>query len=125
MANKTILIVEDERPLRQAMRDKLQRSDFTVLEAENGKEGLETAVREKPDLILLDLMMPILDGMSMLKELRAKNAWGKTAKVIILTNLSGGDVERIRDVAELTPLSYLVKSDLKIADVLKTVQDSI
>ena len=68
--NKKILIVEDELSLREALAKKLVSENFEVLEAENGQIGLEVATREKPDLILLDIIMPVMDGMTMLKKLK-------------------------------------------------------
>ena len=79
-----ILNVEDSALLRAVMHDALEGGGFTVLEAGDGKEGIETALREHPDLILLDLMMPIMDGMTAYKLLR-KDEWGATIPVIMLT----------------------------------------
>ena len=64
------LIVEDEKSLRGAMVDILRRKNFIPLEAKNGKEGVEIALKEHPDLILLDLIMPEMDGMTALKIIR-------------------------------------------------------
>ena len=85
---KTILIVEDERALMQALSEKIQKSGFKVIEAVNGLEGLQLSVKYSPDLILLDIVMPKMDGMTMIKELRNKKQ-GKNIPVIFLTNLSG------------------------------------
>lgn len=122
-SKKTILIVEDETALRNALRDKLAREDFVVLEAKNGEEGLVIALREHPDLILLDIIMPVMDGMAMLKKLRIENEWGKTVPVIILTNLTSDNEQRMRDVTETEPTYYLVKTDWKIEDVVEKIKD--
>jgi len=111
---KTILVVEDESLLLNALCDKLTREGFAVLEAKNGKEGLEVALRKHPDLILLDIIMPVMDGMTMLKKLR-EDTWGKDVKVIILTNLSEVSVAH-------GSYDYLVKSDWKIEDVAARVR---
>lgn len=71
----TILIVEDDVPELNALRDKFTHEGFSILEAKNGEEGLATALREHPDLILLDIIMPVMDGMTMLVNLR-KDPWG-------------------------------------------------
>lgn len=85
---KKILFVEDEPSLLHVMRDKLNREQYiTYLEAKNGQAGLELALREHPDLILLDLLLPKMDGLTMLEQLR-QDPWGKNAHVIILTNLT-------------------------------------
>ena len=119
---KTILIIEDERSLREALRDKLTREGFSTLEAKNGEEGLDVALREHPELILLDIVMPVMDGMTMLKQLR-ENAWGKNVKIIILTNLS--DIEKIADSVKNEVYDYLVKIDWKLEDVVTKVRERL
>src|SRR4030042_2794089 len=113
---KKILIVDDEPALLAALVDKFTRAGFTVLIAENGKEGLKFAFKNKPDLILLDIIMPIMDGITMLYKLR-KDPWGKRVKVILLTNLS--DPGKITKALTQSVNGYLVKSDWKIKDVVK------
>ena len=122
---KTILVVEDEISLLNALRDKLARENFAVLEAKNGEEGLEVALREHPDLILLDIVMPKMDGVTMLRKLRNENEWGKSVPVIILTNLTSADETRNRDITELEPSYYLVKTDWKIEDVVTKVRERL
>lgn len=117
-----ILIIEDESSLRNALRDKFTRDGFEVLEAKNGEEGLDVALREHPDLILLDIVMPKMDGMTMLTQLR-EDEWGKTARVITLTNLS--DTEKVAEAIEHGSYEYLVKSDWKIEDVVATVRKKL
>ena len=119
---KTILIVEDDAPLRNALRDKLICEGFTTLEAKNGAEGLEVALAEHPDLILLDIVMPVMDGITMLKKLR-KDEWGKNARIIMLTNLS--DTEKMTEAIEQGSYDYLVKSDWKIEDIIAKVKEKI
>lgn len=114
---QSILIVEDEVSLRNALRDKFLREDFHIFEARDGEEGLAVALREHPDLILLDIVMPKMDGMTMLGKIRA-DVWGKNAKVIVLTNLS--DVGITYDSYD-----YLVKSDWKIDDVVAKVRERL
>lgn len=123
MENKKILIIEDEKPLRSALHDKLSREGFSViLEAQNGKDGLEIALREHPDMILLDIVMPVMDGMTMLRELR-KDAWGKDVKVIILTNLS--DNEKVGEAVSGGAYDYLVKTDWRLEDVISKIRERL
>lgn len=117
---KTILVVEDEAPLRNALRDDLSREGFSVLEAKDGKEGLEGALKKHPDLILLDIVMPKMDGMAMLDALRA-DPWGKDARVVLLTNVS--DSERVSQAISGRAYQYLVKTDWRIKDVVKKVKE--
>lgn len=119
---KRILIVEDEVSLRSALREKLEREGFEALEAKNGVEGLAAALSEHPDLILLDIIMPVMDGMTMLKKLR-EDVRGMDAKVIVLTNLS--DNEKLADAMEHGTYDYLVKSDWKLEDVVKVVGERL
>ena len=86
---KKILIIEDELAYVRVLRDSLEPT-YEVSDAQDGEEGLTMAIKEKPDLILLDIRMPKMDGMTVLREIR-KDAYGKTAKVILLTNLEAND----------------------------------
>lgn len=119
--NKTILIVEDEEDLREALIDKLRREGFLPLGAKDGEEGLKLALKEHPDLILLDIVMPKMDGMTMMKKLREDN-WGKNVSIILLTNLSATE-EIVTGIVEDRPFYYLVKSDWKINDVIEKVKE--
>lgn len=117
---QTILVVEDEVSLLGALAEKLGHEGFFVLKARNGQEGLEVALKEHPDLILLDIIMPVMDGTTMFKELR-KNSWGKKAKVVLLTNLD--DSEKMAESILLGAYGYLVKSNWKLKDVIVKVRD--
>lgn len=119
---KTILVVEDEAPMQLVLRDILTVEGYTVLEAKNGIEGLELALSAHPDLILLDILMPKMDGLEMLKKLR-EDEWGKKAPVIVLTNLS--DNEDVAKAVEEDVFEYFVKTDIKIAEVIERIRAKI
>lgn len=119
---KTILIVEDEEPLRKILRSVLEKNNFSILEAANGKEGMKVALEKHPDLVLLDLLMPEMNGMDALSAIR-KDSWGAKVPVIILTNLSANDEELIEAMIKERPVCYLIKSDWKMEDVVKKVQE--
>jgi len=72
---KKILVIEDEKPMLDAVADTLKQHNFAVITADNGKDGLDTALREHPDLMLLDIFMPKMDGLTMLETLR-NDPWG-------------------------------------------------
>ncbi len=114
-----ILVVEDEPTLVTALVDKFTQEKFIVIAANNGQEGLTMALKEHPDLILLDIVMPVMDGMTMLAELR-KDAWGKTVQVILLTNLS--DPQKMSDSIAKDVSGYLIKSDWKLQDLVEEVK---
>lgn len=120
LLNKKILIVEDEAPLRNAVSDILTFEGFTVFQAKNGQEGLDISLKEHPDLILLDLMMPIMDGLTMLEKLRQDQEWGASAAVILLTNIN--DPEKVAQATEAGSYDFLVKSDWNIEDVVKKIK---
>jgi two-component system, OmpR family, alkaline phosphatase synthesis response regulator PhoP len=79
-----ILVVDDEPNIVQTLQDRLEMNNYTVITACNGREGLDKALSESPDIILLDVIMPIMDGHEMLEHLR-KNEEGKDVAVIMLT----------------------------------------
>lgn len=116
---KKVLIVEDEEPLAKALASGLGGNEFEVITASNGEEGLKAALENKPSLILLDLFMPKMDGITMLKKLR-EDSWGSKVKVVILTNLE--DREKLASAVENRVYDYLIKSNWNIADVLKKVR---
>ena len=120
---KKILIVEDELAYLKLLNTQLSAKGHTVIEAVNGKEGLEKAIKKQPDLILLDIRMPIMDGMVMLVELR-KDSWGKTAKVILLTNIEP-DEKILKGVLVEQPIYYFVKSDMQLDDLMDKIADTL
>ncbi len=119
---KTILIVEDELPLLNVYADRFSEEGFLVLKASNGQEGFEVAIKEKPDFILLDILMPIMDGLTMMQKLRKSSIWGKTVPVILLTNLSAEEKRIRRIVSENQPADYLVKLDWSLGAIIDKVK---
>ena len=120
---KNILITEDDPILLNALKIKLEKQKYNVFTAVNGQAGLEIALESHPDLILLDLIMPVMDGMTMLRKLRETDSWGKTVPVVILTNLSGDSNQIINDVTDLEPSYYLTKADLKLDELLEKIKE--
>lgn len=119
---KKVLIVEDEVSLMGAVSEKFKDQTFEVLKAVDGSEALEMALEHHPDLILMDIVMPKIDGLSMLKSLR-EDEWGKNAKVIMLTNLNNSD--KMMEAKRLNVEDYLVKTDCKIEDILSKVLEEL
>ena len=119
---KKILVVEDEPQMSRLLVDILKANQFEALAARNGEEGLKMAKKIKPDLILLDIIMPKMDGLTMLYELR-KDKWGKDAKIIILTNLS--DAQSVSAALKSGVYDFLVKSDWHLKDLVKKVKEVI
>lgn len=119
---KKVLIVEDEKPLLAALTASFDHTEIKVLTALDGDEGLKMALREHPQLILLDLVMPKMDGIAMLKKLRA-DKWGKDVKVIILTNLD--DQKKVAEAVQHGVFDYFIKINWNIKDIIKKVQSEL
>ena len=119
---KKILFVEDEPTLQKALKEVLEKEGYNVLPASNGEEGLSSAKEQKPNLILLDLILPKMDGFEVLKNLKADNEC-KDIPVIVLTNLEGSsDVGR---AIELGATTYLVKAQYSLEEVTKKIKEVI
>jgi DNA-binding response OmpR family regulator len=123
--NKRILIVEDDSSLRNVLHDKFILEGFDVLDAQDGEEGLASALSFHPDLILLDIVMPKMDGMTMMKKLRGTDEWGKNVPVILLTNLSADDEKINQAIAINEPAYYLVKSDYTISYLVEKIKERL
>lgn len=120
--NKKVLVVEDEAPLRNAIVSILSANAFDVLQAKNGQEGLDLAYKERPDLILLDHLMPVMDGLTMFEKLR-QDRWGSSVNVIFLTNST--DLAKIASPTEEALPDFLVKSDWNIEDIVKKIKERL
>jgi DNA-binding response OmpR family regulator len=114
-----IAIIEDDQAISQMYRFKFEAEGYTVETAENGKLGLGLAESMKPDIILLDLMMPEMNGDQMLTQLRATD-WGKDIKVIILTNM--GEQEIPASVRTLGVSAVILKADMTPRQVAELVK---
>lgn len=112
---KKVLLVEDEESIAMVVKRYLAKADLTVIHATDGKAGLELALTEKPDLILLDLRLPIMNGIMFLEELR-KDKWGKNAIVVALTN--DPSEEAISAARFLGIKEYIVKSNWAVDEAL-------
>lgn len=116
---RKIAIIEDDTAISQMYRIKFEAEGYTVDTAENGKVGLELIKSMKPDIVLLDLMMPVMRGDELLAELRASD-WGKDQKVIILTNM--GEQEVPTTVKELGVSAFILKADMTPRQVAELVK---
>lgn len=115
-----VAIVEDDLAIAQMYRLKFEAEGYKVEIAENGKLGLELCEQMKPDIVLLDLMMPEMNGDEMLERMR-KTGWGKDIKVIILTNV--GEQEAPDSLKKLGVEAYIVKAEMtptQVAELVKT-----
>lgn len=118
-SSKLILIVEDEPPLSEILKDHFENEGFRIIVAKDGEEGLGLALSKKPDMILLDINLPKLNGLDMLKQLRTYEA-GKSIPAIALTNLN--DTKEVNEALASGVSDFLVKADWSITDVVESVR---
>ncbi|PIR72939.1 MAG: response regulator [Candidatus Nealsonbacteria bacterium CG10_big_fil_rev_8_21_14_0_10_36_23] len=119
---KKILFIEDEETLQKTLGEVLKQEGYEIIPALDGEAGLNLLKSEKPDLILLDLVMPKMDGFEVLKRLKADEET-KDIPVIVLTNLEGiGDVGK---AIELGATTYLVKAQYSLEEVVEKVKKAL
>lgn len=123
-----ILVVEDEKVLVDVIEEKLKTEGFEVIKAYDGNEALKIALSSHPDMILLDILMPEADGITMLKKLR-EDDWGKYANIMILTNVQTPNMivksmtyglDGIQNTYE-----YLVKTDWSLDAIVKRIKERL
>jgi DNA-binding response OmpR family regulator len=123
VVHKKVLIVEDEAILADAMEISLKDEGFDVLRAANGQLGLDMAIANKPDIVLLDLLMPVMDGKTMLHKLREIPEF-KILPVIVLTN--AGDADNMRETKFYDNANaFLIKSNVTPGDIVNQVKTFI
>lgn len=116
---KRVLIVEDERPLSHALELKLQHEGFATMVAQNGEECLKAINEQDFDVVLLDLVMPVIDGFQVLEQLQQKT---KRPTVFVLSNLSQAeDEDRVR---KLGAKKYFIKSDTPLEIIVNEVKQA-
>ena len=115
-----IAVIEDDEPIQQMYAFKLESSGFSVCVAKNGAQGLTVIEKNRPDLILLDLMMPEMNGDEMLQKLR-QHDWGANIRVIVLTNLSKDEAPH--GLRFLSVDRYIVKAHHTPSQVVDIVKD--
>ena len=121
MTKPKVAIVEDDLAISQMYRMKFEAEGYDVATAENGQIGLEVIEDFKPDVVLLDMMMPQMNGDEVLKTMR-QNDWGKDTPVMILTNV--GKEEASKELDSLNVHSYIVKAEMtpkQVAEQVKAV----
>lgn len=119
---KKILVVEDDAMISSMYKTKFEADGFAVLTADNGASGLELAKKEKPDIIMLDIILPQLDGFSVLEAIK-KDAGAKNIPVIMLTNL--GTEEDKKKGAAMGALDYFVKASLTPGQVSAKIKQAL
>ncbi|MDP1845411.1 MAG: response regulator [Candidatus Moranbacteria bacterium] len=118
MSKKKVLIVEDDNFVAEVYSTKLLEMGHEVIITQNGEEGLNVLKENLPDLILLDIIMPVMGGIEMLEEIKKKEEW-KKIPVILLTNI--GEKDSIQKAQNLGVQDYLIKSHFTPAEVIEKI----
>ena len=116
---KKVLIADDDLTFQRTMSDKLKRAGYAVISAMDGEVGLKKAIEEKPDLLLLDVKMPKMDGITLLKALRSNKDVPKVP-VLITSNLEGTD--NIAEGVSLGVKGYIIKSNETLDTLLREIE---
>jgi DNA-binding response OmpR family regulator len=119
---KKILIVEDETAILNGISDKFEYEGFQVFKAKDGQEGLNMALKNHPDIVLLDNLMPNTDGFYFLENLR-KDEWGKNVRIIMWSN--SHDSNTINRARKLGVIYFMIKSEWEYRDVVKKVREAL
>lgn len=120
MEKKKLLIIEDDLVLQKALCDYLVTENFEIKCAEDGEVGIRMALTEKPDLILLDIVLPKKDGYAVLQEVRADER-ARHIPIVLLTNL--GSIADVEKALELGATTYLVKADYRLEEVTAKIKE--
>lgn len=120
MESKKVLIVEDDNSLRDVLAEFLEADGFSVVVAADGEEGINLIRETKPDIILLDVVLPKKDGYQVIKEIKSDDDV-KNIPIILLTNL--GSLSDIEKALELGVTNYLVKSDYQIKEIVAKIKE--
>ncbi len=120
--NKKILFIEDESALQKTFGEVLSQEGYEMISALDGEIGLRLAKEKKPDLILLDLILPKVNGFDVLKQLK-EDKETKSIPVVVLTNLEG--MRDINKVIELGATTYLVKANYSLGEVVEKIKKTL
>ncbi len=118
--NKKILLVEDDKIYISAVQDALSGEGFDVIVAEDGEDGFNKVQKEKPDLAILDIMLPKMNGIDLAKKIKAS---GIILPIIFLTNM--GDMKHISEAVEAAQTDYILKSDFSAKDIIAKIKNKL
>lgn len=119
----TILIAEDDPSLRKVLGRKIETAGYKLLEAADGEQAIELALKEKPDLVLLDELMPKFTGTAVIKRIRQDQEWGAQVPVFILTNVDEGTntYQQVKDLAD----KYFIKSNTPLNNLMEEIKQTL
>ena len=116
------LVIEDEPSIRGALVTKLEKEGFESRGAEDGEQGHKIAIEWQPDIIMLDILMPKMNGLQTIAKIRGSNEYGSKVPVIILTNVAPDD-NVLKELIQYAPSGYFAKSDTKLSEISVKVRE--
>jgi len=119
---KTILIIEDDKFLRELIAQKLFKEGYNIIEAIDGEEGIKKVKEEKPDLVLLDLILPGIDGFEVLSQIKEDSSLAQIP-VIILSNL--GQKEDVEKGLKLGAIDFLIKAHFTPGEIIEKINSAL
>jgi DNA-binding response OmpR family regulator len=119
---KKVLIIEDDVNVMKVLMTRLSDEGFSVLAATTGEEGLKMALSEHPNIILIDIILPKMNGIEVVEQLR-NDAWGKEARIIAVSNLT--DQTSMRKMEKMNVIKYIVKTDLSVEKLIEVVKKEV
>ena len=123
MASAKIMVVDDDTTLHDMYAERLKAEGYTVVDAYDGEEALEKVYKEKSDLILLDIMMPKINGIDVMKKIREGGQGIKNTPIILLTALVQ-EIKKVKGMMKSTD-SYMIKSDTMPADIISCIEKAL
>lgn len=118
---KSLLLIEDDENFVYIYKNRLEKEGFTVKVALNGEDGLTMALKDHPDIVLLDILLPKMDGMVVMSKLR-EDVWGKSVPIIIFSVLDPTD-EMTEQITKEQPTYYLLKSTTNLDSVIEKIKE--
>lgn len=119
--SKKILVVEDEATLLKELSEKIQEAGFEVIEAKNGDEAIHTVLTAEPDCVLLDISLPTINGIEVIRLIRQSGECGARLPVIFLTNLNMTD-QMTPALSQDAPAFYLVKAETSLDEIVEKIK---
>ncbi len=119
---KKVLLAEDDASVRQVLRKELERDSIAVIEAADGQEALDKALAERPNVILLDVIMPKMHGMEILRKIQ-EDEWGKDVPIILLTNFA--DDPKVAEAVKEGRCELINKAETNLTAILKAIKDKL
>lgn len=124
MNSNRVLVIEDDKNISAFIKEHLSSLGYHVETALDGEKGLE-ALRSEPNLVLLDIMLPNISGLELMKAIREQGTWGKKVPIIIISNLNPESDEILKASAAYEPMYYLVKADFSLEEIASKVKEAL